>query len=150
MKRIAGILGVPSRSDLGEGRVDIAALEYIDVGLAGVIEDCQEGMRSESPEPPAGRLIRRSRTAKASRISRHAVKSRCARERDGWGRLSGDGPGEPGPERGPLGWRVPTLQAVHDRVLRADSERTIVATTRCTKGEDKSAVSRRMPGAGLS
>src|SRR5215471_12679723 len=31
---------------------------------------------------------RRSRTAKASRISRRAVKSRCAREWGGWGRLS--------------------------------------------------------------
>ena len=28
---------MPSRSDLGEGRVDIAALEYIDVELPGVI-----------------------------------------------------------------------------------------------------------------
>ena len=35
---------------------------------------------------------RRSRTAKASRISRRAVKSRCACERGGWGQLSDDGP----------------------------------------------------------
>src|SRR5215510_6487335 len=34
---------------------------------------------------------RRSRTAKALRISRHAVKSRCARGWGGWGRLSDDG-----------------------------------------------------------
>jgi hypothetical protein len=34
---------------------------------------------------------RRSRTAKASRTSRHAVKSRCARGWSGWGRLSDDG-----------------------------------------------------------
>ena len=34
---------------------------------------------------------RRSRTAKASRISCHAVKSRCARGWGGWGRLSDDG-----------------------------------------------------------
>src|SRR5208282_5180062 len=31
-------------------------------------------------------------TAKASRISRFAVKSRCAREWGGWGRLSDEGP----------------------------------------------------------
>src|SRR5580693_9205607 len=40
--------------------------------------------------------------------------------------------------------------AVHDRVLRPDSERTTVATTRCTKGGCKLDGGRRMPGAGLS
>src|SRR5271165_7451466 len=35
---------------------------------------------------------RRSRTAKASRISRAAAKSRCACKWGGWGRLSVDGP----------------------------------------------------------
>src|SRR5260370_3986223 len=40
--------------------------------------------------------------------------------------------------------------AVHDRVLRPDSERTTVATTRCTKGRCKLDGGRRMPGAGLS
>src|ERR1019366_8547301 len=39
---------------------------------------------------------------------------------------------------------------VHDRVLRPDSERTIVATTKCTKGGCKLDGGRRMPGAGLS
>ena len=40
---------------------------------------------------------RRSRTVKASRISRSAVKSRCACEWGGWGRLSDDGPGQQNP-----------------------------------------------------
>ena len=40
---------------------------------------------------------RRSRTAKALRISRCAVKSQCACEGDGWGRLSDDGPGHYNP-----------------------------------------------------
>jgi hypothetical protein len=40
--------------------------------------------------------------------------------------------------------------AVHYRVLRPDTERTIVATTRCTKGGCKLDGGRRMPGAGLS
>ena len=31
VKRIAGVLGVPSRSDLGEGRVGIAQLDTCDV-----------------------------------------------------------------------------------------------------------------------
>src|ERR1700746_1533087 len=39
--------------------------------------------------------------------------------------------------------------AVHDRVLRPDSERSTVATTRCTKGGCKLDGGRRMPGAGL-
>jgi hypothetical protein len=152
VKRIAGILGVPSRSDLGEGRVDIAALEYIDVELPGVIEDGMPGRNVQRKPGTARGSPRRSRTAKASRISRHAVKSRCARERDGWGRLSDDGPGHYNPDlsEGPWGGGLPTLQAVHDRVLRPDSERTIVVTTRCTKGEDKPVVRQRMPGAGLS
>src|SRR3954467_14430064 len=55
---------------------------------------------------------RRSRTAKASRISRPAVKSRCAREWGGWGRLSEDGPGQHNPDlsEGPWGGGRPTLQ----------------------------------------
>src|ERR1700687_4337639 len=40
--------------------------------------------------------------------------------------------------------------AVHYRVLRPDTERTTVATTRCTKGGCKLDGGRRMPGAGLS
>src|SRR5271170_4700236 len=39
---------------------------------------------------------------------------------------------------------------VHDRVLRPDSERTTVATTKCTKSGCKLDGGRRMPGAGLS
>jgi hypothetical protein len=70
----------------------------------------------------------------------------------GWGRLSDDGPGQNNPDlsEGPWGGGLPTLQAVHDRVLRPDSERTTVVTTRCTEGEDKPIVTQRMPGAGLS
>src|SRR6202162_4254434 len=40
--------------------------------------------------------------------------------------------------------------AVQDRVLRPDSERTTVATTKCTKGGCKLDGGRRMSGAGLS
>jgi hypothetical protein len=70
---------------------------------------CQEGMRSESPEPLAGRLGTPAQR-KASRISRHAAKSRCACEWGGWGRLSDDGPGQnnPDPSEGPWGrWSTP-------------------------------------------
>ena len=92
---------------------------------------CQEGMCSESSEPLAGRP-RRSRTAKASRISRRAVKSRCAYEWGGWGRLSDDGPGQnnPDPSEGPRGrWSIPphggalsSPQARHRADHRSDHE----------------------------
>jgi hypothetical protein len=54
-------------------------------------------MSSESSEPLAGRLGAPAQR-KASRISRHAVKSQCAREWGGWGRLSDDGPGHYNPD----------------------------------------------------
>ena len=84
---------MPSRSTLGEGRVDIAALELIGVELPGVVEDGMPGRNGQRKPGTARGSPRRSRTAKASRISRRAVKSRCAREWSGWGRLSDDGPG---------------------------------------------------------
>src|SRR5205085_9016480 len=43
-------------------------------------------------------------TAKASRISRETVKSGCAREWGGWGRLSVDGPGQKNPDRSEGPW----------------------------------------------
>jgi hypothetical protein len=52
-------------------------------GMSGRNEQRKPGTTRGSP--------RRSRTAKASRISRRAVKSRCAHEWGGWGRLSDDG-----------------------------------------------------------
>ena len=95
------------------------------IELPGVIEDGMPGRNVQRKPGTARGSPRRSRTAKASRISRHAVKSRCARERDGWGRLSDDGPGHynPDPSEDPWGGGLLTLQAVHDRVLRPDSVR---------------------------
>ena len=46
-KRIAGALGVPSRSTLGEGHVDIAALELSMIGLPGVVEDGMPGANEQ-------------------------------------------------------------------------------------------------------
>src|SRR5580704_15153940 len=40
--------------------------------------------------------------------------------------------------------------AVHDRILRPDTERTTLAATRCSKGGFNLDGGRRMPGAGLS
>ena len=81
------------------------------IELPGVGEGGMSG-RNEQRKPGTTRgSPRRSRTAKASRISRHAVKSRCAREWGGWGRLSDDGPGHynPDPSEGPWGGGVITL-----------------------------------------
>src|SRR5258705_3569557 len=90
-----------------------------------------DGGEAHKNEATCVRLIasrgspRRSRTAKASRISRRALKSRCAREWGGWGRLSDDGSGHynPNPSEGPWGGGRPTLQAVRNRVHRPDTER---------------------------
>jgi hypothetical protein len=82
------------------------------IELPGVIEDGMPGRNVQRKPGTARGSPRRSRTAKASRISRHAVKSRCARERDGWGRLSDDGPGHynPDPSEDPWGGGLLTLQ----------------------------------------
>jgi hypothetical protein len=43
-------------------------------------------------------------TARAARISRSAVKSRCAGEWGAWGRVSEDGPGHYNPDRSEGPW----------------------------------------------
>jgi hypothetical protein len=71
---------------------------------------------------------RRSRTAKTSRISRHAVKSRRAREWGGWGRLSDDGPGHYNPDmsEGPWGrWGIPP----HGGAVIASTDPTLCGST---------------------
>src|ERR1700720_3755921 len=120
--------------------------------LPGVGEDGMPGRNVQRKPGTARGSPRRSRTAKASRISRHAVKSRCACEWGGWGRLSDDDRDRTTRTRA----RAPGVggvfhrMAVHDRVLRPDSARTTVATTKCTKGGCKLDGGRRMPGAGLN
>src|ERR1700726_3374322 len=80
------------------------------IELPGVGEDGMSGRNVQRKLGTTRGSPRRSRTAKASRISRRAVKSRCAREWGGWGRLSDDGPGQnnPDPSEGPWGrWSDP-------------------------------------------
>ena len=86
-------------------------------GMSGRNEQRKPGTTRGSP--------RRSRTAKASRISRHAAKSRCAHEWDGWGRLSDDGPGHynPDPSEDPWGGGVITLHGGAQSSLRPDTVR---------------------------
>ena len=78
--------------------------------LPGVIEDGMSGENGQRKPGTARGSPRRSRTAKALRISCQAVKSRCAREWGGWGRLSDDGPGQnnPDPSECPWGGGEPT------------------------------------------
>src|SRR5215470_10960683 len=92
----------------------VAMFELPGVGEDGVSErNVQRKLGTTRGSP------RRSRTAKASRISRSAVKSRCVHEWGGWGRLSDDGPGHynPDPSEDPWGmWRH--LMAAHNRARR--------------------------------
>src|SRR5271169_475395 len=88
---------------------------------------------------------RRSRTAKASRISRRAVKSRCAREWGGWGRLSDDGPGHynPVPSEGPWGrWSIPP----HGGAVIASTDPTLCGSN--LKHEGRRQTGRRSAHAG--
>ena len=66
------------------------------------------------------------RTARTVRISRSAAKSRCARERGAWGRLSGDGQGHYNPAWSEDPWGKAALAActvVHQRTALLGSER---------------------------
>src|SRR4249919_256265 len=87
-------------------------LELTVFGFPGVPGDGMPGRNVQRKLGTTRGSPRRSRTAKASRINRHAAKSRCAHEWDGWGRLSDDGPGHYNldPSEGPWG------KAVHHRV----------------------------------
>jgi hypothetical protein len=120
--------------------------------LPGVGEDGMSGRNVQRKLGTTRGSPRRSRTAKASRISRHAVKSRCAREWDGWDRLSEDGPGHYNLDlsEGPWGGGLTASKAVHDRIHGPTLCGITVAITKCTKGGCKPDVGRRMPGAGLN
>src|SRR6266702_8738750 len=92
----------PRETDRGDiGRVEPVSpwrrpcrhreLDHAMYELPGVGEDGMSGRNGQRKLGTTRGSPRRSRTAKASRISRHAVKSRCARGWGGWGRLSDDG-----------------------------------------------------------
>jgi hypothetical protein len=86
---------VSSRLAHGEDRVGIVDTGQVAmIELPGVGEDGMSGRNEQRKLGTTRGSPRRSRTAKASRISRRAVKSRCACEWGGWGRLSVDGPGQ--------------------------------------------------------
>ena len=95
------------------------------IELPEVREDGMSGRNVQRKRGTTRGSLRRSRTAKASHISRHAAKSRCAHEWDGWGRLSDDGPGHynPDPSEDPWGGGVITLHGGAQSSLRPDTVR---------------------------
>jgi hypothetical protein len=122
------------------------------IELPGVIESGMPRKNGQRKPGTTRGSPRRSRTAKALRISRHAVKSRCARGWGGWGRLSDDGSRQhnSGKSEDPWGGGYPTSMAAHDRAsLPTQCGISEVALT-CAKGRYKPNISRCMPGAGLS
>src|SRR6202163_4646187 len=111
----------------------------------GVGEDGMSGRNVQRKLGTTRGSPRRSRTAKASRISRYAVKSRCAREWGGWGRLSDDGPGHynPDPSEGPWGrWSIPP----HGGAVIASTDPTLCGST--LKHEGRRQTGRRSAYAG--
>ena len=120
--------------------------------LPGVIEDGMPGRNGQRKPGTARGSPRRSRTAKAFRISRHAAKSGRAREWGGWGRISDDGPGQnnPDPSEDPWGGGLPNLHGGALTRNRPDTARDYRLAKRCTKDGRKLSGKRRMPGAGLS
>jgi hypothetical protein len=128
LKRMVGILGVPSPWRLGEGqrrrrRNWVQAAD----GLPGVLEDDMPSKNGQRKHGTTRGSPRSADTAKALRISRYAAKSRCACEWGRWGRLSDDGPGQNNPDRseGPWGGvvRRATRMAVLHRAAVSVSER---------------------------
>ena len=80
-----------SPCSLGEDHVGIVNLDDTMSELPVVGEGGMSGRNVQRKLGTTRGSLRRSRTAKTSRISRRAVKSRCAHEWGGWGRLSDDG-----------------------------------------------------------
>src|SRR5258707_13511897 len=91
VKRIVEILGVSSQCSHGEDHVGIVNLDDTMTDLRGVGEGGMSGRNVQRKLGTTRGSLGRSRTAKTSRISRQAVKMRCAHEWGGWGRLSDDG-----------------------------------------------------------
>src|SRR3979411_1880284 len=104
------------------------------IELPGVIESGMPRRNGQRKPGTTRGTPRRRRTAKASRISRYAVKSGCAGEWDGWGRLSGDGL----PSKKHTGARAPGVERQRLLERRCSSARRSPAqngeSTRSAKG----------------
>jgi hypothetical protein len=122
------------------------------IELPGVIESgMPRGNGQRKPGTTRG-SPRRSRTAKTLRISRYAVKSRCARGWGGWGRLSDDGSRQHNSSKSedPWGGGLPHLHGGARSRVSPDTVREYWVASTCAKGRHKPNISRCMQGAGLS
>src|ERR1700720_3126071 len=151
VKRIAGRIGSAEllRSRRRPCRHRSSGLAMIE--LPGVIESGMPRRNGQRKPGTTRGSPRRSRTAKASRISRHAVKMRCAHEWDGWGRLSNDGARQhnSGKSEDPWSCGDPTSWRCTSNP-RPGSVRDNRWIKRCTKDGCKLANTPRMSGADLS
>jgi hypothetical protein len=94
--------------------------------LPGVVEGDMSRENAQRKHGTTGGSPRWAHPAKASRISRRAVKSRCAGQWGGWGRVSVAGPGQQNPDRSEGPWGRATavaLTAVLHRSGGSDTER---------------------------
>ena len=124
-----------SPCSLGEDHVGIVNLDDTMSELPGVGEGGMSGRNVQRKLGTTRGSPRRSRTAKASRISRRATKSRCAHEWGGWGQLSDDGSRQHNSSKSedPWGSGNPTYGGARSS-QRPDTVRDNRWTTRCTKG----------------
>jgi hypothetical protein len=148
--------GVESAEPFRKGRkADVVGEELGHAAdeVSGVIEN---GMMVKSKQRKLGTTRgqpRRTRTAKASRITRTAAKSRRASEWGGWGRLSVDGPGHYNPDRSEGPWgraRYSRLNSGVPPVMPSGSERNTAYHLENAKGAYKPLEAQGMPGAGLT
>jgi hypothetical protein len=86
-----GDLGVPSRSQIGEGLCRRCCSGTYQRSNTRGLRGWHARKERQRKTGTARGWPRRSRTAEASHISRSAMKLGCAREWGGWGRLSVDG-----------------------------------------------------------
>jgi hypothetical protein len=108
------------------------------IELPGVREDGMPGRNGQRKLGTTRGSPRRSRTAKALRISRYAMKSQCARGWGGWGRLSDDGPRQHNsdPSEDPWGGGRPTLHGGARSSPRPDTVRDYRSRQRSARTAD--------------
>ena len=120
---------------------------------SGGIEDGMSGKSGQRKHGTTRGSPRRSRTAKALRITGTAGKARRACEWGGWGRVSDDGPGQNNPDRseGPWGRAAnATRMAASDRAGFLDVDRGFGAATEDANVGSKPEHGQGMPGGGLT
>jgi hypothetical protein len=145
-------IGSPSEADGGSVGKCRALQEgvkasVVDEGLGicsrrspGVIEDDMSRQSEQRKHGTSCRSPRPTGTAKALRITGNSGKSRCARKRGGWGRLSVDGAGQNNPNRseGPWGRATHVARtAARYRACVFDSERRAHTATGCASDRCK-------------